>query len=98
MVRNFLAVDKDGAEKFFNVKPFRGNTQKDRDRVWGTYVGENYEKWYPKHDGRNEDTGDAYYQGYSIELPKGTIRKLIGRELSWDDELVELKEKLNYNV
>lgn len=26
-----------------------------------------------------------------IELPKGSIKKLIGRELSWDDETVELK-------
>ena len=26
-----------------------------------------------------------------VELPKGTIKKLIGRELSWDDEPVELK-------
>ena len=28
-----------------------------------------------------------------IELPKGSIKKLIGRELSWDDEPVELKEE-----
>ena len=27
-----------------------------------------------------------------VELPKGSIKKLIGRELSWDDEPVELKE------
>ncbi len=27
-----------------------------------------------------------------INLPKGSIKKLIGRELSWDDEPVELKE------
>lgn len=28
-----------------------------------------------------------------IELPKGTIKKLIGRELSWNDEPVELQEE-----
>lgn len=28
---------------------------------------------------------------HSIELPKGSIKKLIGRELTWDDEPVELK-------
>ena len=44
----WVAVDKDCTEKIFDVKPFRGNTQKDRDHVWGTYVGENYGKWYPK--------------------------------------------------
>lgn len=26
-----------------------------------------------------------------IELPKGSIKKLIGKELSWSDEPVELK-------
>ena len=28
-----------------------------------------------------------------VELPKGSIKKLIGRELSWEDEPVELKEE-----
>ena len=27
-----------------------------------------------------------------VELPKGSIKALIGRELSWSDEPVELKE------
>lgn len=27
-----------------------------------------------------------------VELPKGSIKKLIGRDLSWKDEPVELKE------
>ena len=34
-----------------------------------------------------EDTGDDIY------LPKGTIKKLIGRDLTWEDEPVELKEE-----
>lgn len=28
-----------------------------------------------------------------VEIPKGSIKKLIGRELSWIDAPVELKEK-----
>lgn len=28
-----------------------------------------------------------------VKLPKGTISKLIGRELRWEDEPVELKEE-----
>ena len=59
MARTWLAVDKNGAEKIFNVKPFRGN---------------------------------AYYKGHSIDLPKGTIVKLIGRNLTWKDECVEFKK------
>ena len=31
---------------------------------------------------------DSYY----IYLPKGSIKKLIGRELTWEDDPVELKE------
>lgn len=29
--------------------------------------------------------------GSIVELPKGSIKKLIGRELSWSDDAVELK-------
>lgn len=33
-----------------------------------------------------------YWIGYSIvHLPKGSIKKLIGRDLSYDDDPVELK-------
>lgn len=33
-----------------------------------------------------------YWIGYSIfHLPKGSIKKLIGKDLSYDDEPVELK-------
>ena len=28
-----------------------------------------------------------------LELPKGSIKKLIGRELTWEDDCVELKEE-----
>ena len=33
---------------------------------------------------------DEGYADIAIELPKGSIKKLIGRELTWDDEPVEL--------
>lgn len=29
-------------------------------------------------------------EDYYVNLPKGSIKKLIGRELTWDDEPVEL--------
>lgn len=35
---------------------------------------------------------DDYGSGKCIEIPQGSIRKLIGRELTWNDEPVELKE------
>lgn len=30
--------------------------------------------------------------GSAVELPKGSIKRLIGRELTWDDEPVEFVE------
>lgn len=32
---------------------------------------------------------DSYHR---VKLPKGFIKKIIGRELTWNDETVELKE------
>ena len=36
-------------------------------------------------------------QDYSIVLPKGTIKKLIGRDLTWEDEPVNLLSVLQHN-
>lgn len=35
---------------------------------------------------------------YTIDLPRGTIIKLIGRELTWNDEPVEITDKKYYNT
>lgn len=37
------------------------------------------------------DSYDTYGSG-EVELPKGSIKKLIGRDLTWEDEPVELIE------
>ena len=37
--------------------------------------------------------GQMYANTGCCYLPKGTIKKLIGRELTWDDEPVEFKEE-----
>lgn len=78
----WLAVAKDGTEIIFQDKPSR--TEDD---------------WKPTVDGEElemNDWGDVEYvdaYGDKIYLPKGSIKKLIGRELSWEDEPVELKEE-----
>lgn len=36
------------------------------------------------------DNPDEGFEDIALELPKGSIQKLIGRELTWDDEPVEL--------
>lgn len=60
----WVAVDKDGAESIFTLKPSRTD-----------------------HDSFAPDFCDEIF------LPKGSIKKLIGRELFWEDFAVELKEE-----
>lgn len=40
------------------------------------------------------DIDDEFWlsDGDSVELPKGSIKKLIGRTLTWEDEPVNLKK------
>lgn len=45
------------------------------------------EFWY------DEQYDGGIFYDTEIPLPKGTINKLIGRELSWEDNPVELKEE-----
>lgn len=59
----FVAVDKNGCECVFSIKPERSPYCTWCIRMYGSY----------------------------IELSKGSIKKLIGRELTWNDEPVELK-------
>lgn len=42
------------------------------------------------------DDPDEGYRNIAIELPKGTIKHLIGRELTWEDEPFCLKDGLPY--
>lgn len=65
----WLAVDKNGEEWIFDLKPVR------RNEIWSIEVGCDYS------------------EGQSIQLPKGSFKKLIGKELTWNDEPTELTEK-----
>lgn len=85
----YVAVDKDGTEKISDNCLKRFNK-------WIVWFGV-MPKITPKNT-RNKwvDTWLSYppyleFQG--VKLPKGSIAKLIGRTLTWDDEPVELKEE-----
>ena len=86
----WVAVNKDGKEGIFGYKPYRKDPVKSIYKLWEP------EYWSDEDVDRygNEDT--------RIELPKGSIKKLIGRELSWENEPVELKadtvEKITIDV
>ena len=53
---------------------------------------ENGEEWI--YSDEPQKVGNYYYYcklGDNIQLPKGSIKKLVGRELTFKDEPVELK-------
>lgn len=41
----------------------------------------------------NKQTTENDWYDTEISLPKGAIKKLIGRDLTWEDEPVELKDE-----
>ena len=99
----WLAVDYYGDEYIFEDKPKKvGHRKCDDFNIYfeevfdsnGNPVGvigvdiepvEN-KRFYGKFD----DLTHYAYDGASIELPKGTIKKLIGKTLTWKDAPVEL--------
>lgn len=91
----WVAVDKDRTEKIFSSIPVRreeitrGLVGYIRNMVRGAYTKNDYKKWACMW---STDANDPLPE-CAIKLPKGTIKKLIGRDLSWQDEPVELKEE-----
>ena len=62
------------------------------------YIGEwifncKPEMWAGDYNEHNYWLPQDRYGAYGFQLPQGSIKKLIGRELTWDDEPVELKEE-----
>lgn len=55
---------------------FRGEPERFRDKVWSDCV----------------EDGEILEYDTRLDLPKGSIRKLIGKDLTWQDEPVELTE------
>lgn len=92
----WVAVDKDGTEKIFGGIPVRRSDVNCillgaivRSIIRRAYRKNKYHKWASYW---STDENDPLPEG-AIELPKGTIKKLIGKELFWKDEPVELKEE-----
>ena len=77
----WVAVNKDGKESIFAFKPYR------RDYNRSLY------KLYEPTCWSDEDVSDYGNEDTGISLPKGTIKKLIGRDLDRSNDPVELKEE-----
>lgn len=77
----WVAVHKNGKEGIFANKPYRVDLNKKLNKLWEPKI------W------SDEDVSKYGNEDSEIELPKGSIKKLIGRDLDWNDEPVELKEE-----
>ena len=79
----WLMVDKDGTEKCSNIEPFRwynnDNTNGELDRWYYKYREYNHYKSFPDNITLERNLP-------CIILPKGSIKKLIGKKMSWKDE------------
>lgn len=85
----WLAVDIDGSEVCSNDKPFRHH------EVANELIekfGKGYEHCLKKDDHWCNGFSSGHYipRFCGVKLPKGSIKKLIGRELNWSDEPVEI--------
>lgn len=90
----WVAVDRDGTEKIFGGIPVRRCDVKSifYDAVTLKIIRRAYKKnqYYKWAAAWRTDDQDPLPEG-SISLPKGTIRKLIGKDLTWEDEPVKLE-------
>ena len=71
----WLAVDSKGSETIFAEKPIRSKFN-----VWLVRVV------FSMNPDSETITNDTSF----IRLPQGSIKKLIGRDLTWEDEPVEI--------
>ena len=77
----WVAVDKNGNEGIFRYKPYRKDP-----------IESIYKLWEPEY-WTDADSSDYGNEDGEVPLPKGTIKKLIGKDLDWSNEPVELKEE-----
>ena len=58
-------------------------------------VDENKSEWIFEEEPTQENGiwMKESWENECVRLPKGSIKKLIGRELTWEDKPVELKEQ-----
>ena len=89
----WVFVDKDGTEKISNNLPMRRQFKGKRiiSAMWGmctgNYTKNNWNKWC---NGWSTDEND-FLPFIGVIMPKGTIEKIVGRKITWEDEPVEVR-------
>lgn len=89
----FLAVNKNGTEIIAENEPYRVDK---KGNSMNNYFGHKKRpfsdmcEWIDTYDDSDEGP-----QEVQIEVPKGTIKKLIGKDLKWEDNPVNLYAIIN---
>lgn len=60
--------------------------------AWVAVDGRDGTEWIYKYKPEREgESGYWWHGGECIGLPQGSIKKLIGRDLTWEEDPIELK-------
>lgn len=91
--RCWVCVDKDGTEKITNSEPMRRQFKGRRilSVLWGTITGSysknNWNKWCNMWSSDDKD----FLPFNGVILPKGTIKRILGHKIGWENDPVEIK-------
>lgn len=102
----WLCVDSNGDEKLsnnpegwqrFSPSKFHMGDKKETQKVISyNDIKMEYDHWIEYHN-ENDEAATSGILPHWMYLPKGTIKKIIGKELSWDNEPVKIEEEQNDN-
>lgn len=87
--KTYFCIDEDGTEKASNNSSFRGDTFAE--------INLKFRIDYPNPEKFEGKWFNSFTEGYytvpqftGVILPKGTIEKLTGKKLTWEDDPVRL--------
>ena len=103
----WLCVDSNGDEKIStNIKGWQRfyrskysdsfNNEEANKVISYNDVLMNYDHWIEYHN-ENDESATRGIMPHWMYLPKGTIKKILGYELTWNDEPVKIEEEQNDN-
>lgn len=91
----YIAVNKDGTEMCFNYEPSRYSELVKEWNIENEKLGYAIEEVTEDDYFWTDQSSDYYgmnFDNTGVIMPKGTIKTLIGRELTWDDTPIDLKK------
>ena len=86
--REIISRNQEGLQRFYPLKFRLGDSREINKIVSYDASKETCNIWIEYHSPEKLDKVQAIYPNWMF-VPKGTIKKIIGRDLTWDDEPVK---------